>query len=67
VLNFIFLICGLVIASVLIKWLLDQWGITIPQPLLIVLGILIFMAIVWFFFTWALPSMGVALGPHRLG
>lgn len=43
VVGFIFLVCALAILIILCKWLLSLTGLTIPQPLLIVAGIVIFV------------------------
>jgi len=43
--GFILLICVLAIVIIGIKWLLTLAGITVPQPVLVMLGILVFMVL----------------------
>lgn len=41
--GFLILVCVIAILIIACKWLMGLAGITIPQPLLVILGILIFM------------------------
>jgi hypothetical protein len=62
---FWFLITIAVLAIVIIgvRWLLGLAGVTIPQPLMIILGILLF--IVLMFALWRFVGSGVDWGPPR--
>lgn len=51
--GFIVLICVLAIMIIGVKWLLSLTGIAIPQPLLIILGILIFMLLLLWLLSWS--------------
>jgi hypothetical protein len=43
--GFLFLVCILAIVVIAVRWLLGLAGITIPQPLLVILGIILFMVL----------------------
>lgn len=47
----VFCIC-VAIVIILGRWLLSLTGIAIPQPLLIVLGLIIFLILLLFFLDW---------------
>jgi hypothetical protein len=46
-------VCVLAIVIILVKWLLSLGGVTIPQPLLICLGILIFIVCMLALLSWS--------------
>lgn len=48
-LSFLILICVLVCVVVLVRWLISTVGFPIPQPLIVVAGIIIFLVcLLWF-------------------
>lgn len=51
--GFIVMVCVLAIVIILVKWLLSLGGVTIPQPLLICLGILIFIVCMLALLSWS--------------
>jgi len=53
--GFIVLICILAVLIIGVKWLLSLTGLAIPQPLLVILGILIFLGLL----LWLLSFSGL--------
>jgi len=53
IIGFIFLVCAIAIIIILVKWLAGLMGLAIPQPLMVVGGILLFMLLLWLLLTWA--------------
>lgn len=53
IIGFIFLVCAIAIVIILVKWLAGLMGLTIPQPLMVVGGILLFMLLLWLLLNWA--------------
>ena len=51
--GFIVLICVVAIMIILIRWLLTLTGLAIPQPLLVCLGILLFLALFLYLLSWS--------------
>lgn len=51
--GFLVLVCILAIMVVAVKWLMDLAGIPIPQPLLVILGILVFMILLLVLVNWS--------------
>ena len=41
--GFLVLICVIVCVGILIRWAMATWGLAIPQPLLVVAGIIVFL------------------------
>ena len=53
IIGFIFLVCAIAIIIILVKWLAGLMGLAIPQPLMVVGGILLFMLLLWLLLNWA--------------
>ena len=53
--GFIILVCVLAVVIVAGKWLIGLTGLAVPQPLMVILGILVFLLI----FLWLLSWSGV--------
>jgi len=51
--GFIVLICVVAIVIIAAKWLLSLTGLAIPQPLLVILGILIFLVLLLWLLSWS--------------
>lgn len=46
--GFLVLVCVLAIVIIAVRWLISLTGIAVPQPLLLVLGILLFLILLFF-------------------
>jgi hypothetical protein len=65
-LGFIVLMICLAIVVILCRWLLSLTGWVIPQPLLVVAGLLLFLIFLAFFLSWTgIYSFGGGYGLHR--
>jgi hypothetical protein len=53
VVGFLLMVCALAIVIILCKWLLGLMGVPIPQPLLVVLGIIIFVILLLMLLSWS--------------
>ncbi len=53
VVGFILLICALAIVVILLRWVMGLMGVAIPQPLLVVLGIVLFVVFMLLLLNWA--------------
>jgi hypothetical protein len=53
VVGLILVVCALAILIILVKWLCSLAGVAIPQPLLLVLGILLFVILFIVLLNWA--------------
>lgn len=51
--GFVILCCVLAIVIVAVKWLLSLTGLSIPQPLLVILGILVFLILFCCLIDWS--------------
>ena len=60
----IFCIC-IAVVIILGRWLLSLTGIAIPQPLMVVLGLLVFLALFLIFLDWIGMFGGYAVGVYR--
>lgn len=50
--EFIVFCCVIAVVIILARWLLALTGLAIPQPLMIVLAILLFLVLLYFFLDW---------------
>jgi len=50
--EFIVFCCVIAVVIILARWLLTLTGLVIPQPLMIVLAILLFLVLLYFFLGW---------------
>jgi hypothetical protein len=48
----VFIVC-VAIVIILARWVLSLTGLAIPQPLLIVLGLILFLVMLLFFLNWS--------------
>jgi hypothetical protein len=53
IVGFIFLCCAIAIVIILVKWLAGLAGFTIPPPLMLVAGILLFMLLLALLLNWS--------------
>lgn len=53
--GFIVVVCVLAVVIIAAKWLIGLTGLAIPQPLMVILGILLFLLL----FLWLLSWSGV--------
>jgi hypothetical protein len=53
IVGFIFLVCAIAIVIILVKWLAQLTGVTVPPPLMMVLGILLFVVLLVVLLNWA--------------
>ena len=53
IIGFVFVCCAIAIVIILVKWLAGLAGAAIPPPLMLVLGILVFMLLMWLLLGWA--------------
>jgi hypothetical protein len=53
VVGLILVVCALAILIILVRWLCSLAGVTIPQPLLLVLGIILFVILFIVLLNWA--------------
>ena len=51
--GFLILICVLAVVIIGFRWLLSLTGIVIPQPLLVILGIIIFIVLLLVLLNWS--------------
>jgi hypothetical protein len=57
--SFIVIACVFAVVIILAKWVIGLTGVVIPQPLLVVAGILLFLVlIVWLFTSGPIFSLG---------
>lgn len=59
----VFCVC-IAIVVILGRWLLGLTGLAIPQPLMMVLGLIVFLVLFLFFLDW-LGALGTWSGPYR--
>jgi hypothetical protein len=59
-----FLVFIVIVAILIIgfRWLLSLTGLAIPQPLLIILGLILFLVLIFVFFNYVGGASGVHLG-----
>ena len=63
--QFIIFVCAVAIVIILGRWLLSLTGLAIPQPLMVCLGILVFIILLCMFLSWSgLYSFGFGAGPR---
>lgn len=53
VVGFILVCCAIAVVIILVRWLLALAGVTIPQPLLLVLGIVLFVVLMLALLSWS--------------
>jgi hypothetical protein len=63
--QFILFVCAVAIVIILGKWLLSLTGLSIPQPLLVVLGILVFCVLLLMFANWSGLWVWTIVPAHR--
>ena len=51
--GFIILVCVLAIVIITVKWLIGLTGLVVPQPLYMVLGIILFLALFLWLIQWS--------------
>lgn len=48
----VFCVCTAIVI-ILVRWLLQLTGVVIPQPLMLVLGLIVFLIFLLFFLNWS--------------
>ena len=51
--GFLIMVCVLAIVIIGVKWLLSLTGVAIPQPLMVILGIILFMVLLLVLLDWS--------------
>jgi hypothetical protein len=51
--GFILVVCAIAIVIILVRWLLSLMGVAIPQPLMVVLGIFLFVVMMLLLLNWS--------------
>jgi hypothetical protein len=51
--GFILLICAIAIVIILVKWIAQLSGVAVPAPLMMVLGILLFVVLLILLLNWS--------------